>query len=223
MFISQPGPFHSLPWPGRETKCFTSSLQAQSCTGDSNISPRMGCSLQNHSSASFPAEDNIPSHSVQPSLAAGLMWASPANSRPSVTLLLKRASPSASKVLGCFGLHSPCCCCWAFCKYLRIQPLSYRHGNIISQKRDGSKDKEKTWAGLAQSLLLSSFVYDMCKGGKQRRRKDSVHLWCIIALLKANLMICSFTLCSSRDLWKSTWDRQKNTVRGDSKSVSKDN
>lgn len=155
------------------------------------------------------------------------MWASLANSRPSVTLLLKRASRSASKVLGCFGFHSHCCCCCrAFCKYLMILPLSCRHSHIISQKRDGRKDKEKTWVDLAQRLLLSSFVYNMCKEEKAEEKEGFcvfvVHAG-LAALLKANLMICSFTFCSSRDLWKSTWDRQKNTMLGDSKSLSKDN
>lgn len=169
MSISQPGPFHSLSWPGRETKGFTCSLWAHSCMADSNSSHKMGCSpLQNHNSASF--SDNISSHSAQPSLSLqGWLWALLANSRPSVTLLLKRASCSASEVLGCFGFHGRCC--WAFCKYLMIQPLSYRHGDIISQKRDGSKDKEKTWVDLAQSLLLSSFVYNMWKGEKAEEKK----------------------------------------------------
>lgn len=156
--------------------------------------------------------------SAQPH-AEGLMWTSLANSRPSVTLLLKRASCSASKVLGCFGFHDHCCCCccWAFCKYLLIQPLSYRHSDTISQKRDGSKDKEKTWVDLVQSLLLSSFVYNMCKGEKAEEKEGFwvfvVHAG-LVALLKANLMICSFTFCSSQDLWKSTWDRQKTRCKG---------
>lgn len=81
--------------------------------------------------------------------------------------------------------------------------LSYRHNDIISQKRDGSKDKEKTWVDLAQSLLLSSFVYNMCKGEKAEEKEGFcvfvVHTG-LAALLKANLIICSFTFCSSQDL-----------------------
>lgn len=84
-----------------------------------------------------------------------------------------------------------------------ILPFSCRHGDIISQKRDGSKDKEKTWVDLAQSLLLSSFVYNICKGKKTEEKEEFcvfvVHAG-LTALLKANLMICSFTFCSSRDL-----------------------
>lgn len=43
--------------------------------------------------------------------------------------------------------------------------------HTISQKHDGSKDKEKTWVDLAQSLLLSSFVYNMCKGEKAEEKE----------------------------------------------------
>lgn len=81
-----------------------------------------------------------------------------------------------------------------------ILPLSCRHGDIISQKCDGSKDKEKTLVDLAQSLLLSSFVYNMCKGEKAEEKGGfcvfAVHAG-LTALLKANFIICSFTFCSS--------------------------
>lgn len=84
-----------------------------------------------------------------------------------------------------------------------MQPLSYRHHDIIRQKCDGRKDKKKTWVDLAHSLLLSSFVYNMYEGEKAEENEGfcifAVHAG-LAALLKANLMICSFTFCSSQDL-----------------------
>lgn len=101
-----------------------------------------------------------------------------------------------------------------------VRPLSYRHHDIIRQKRGGRKDKKKTWVDLAHSLLLSSFVYNMYKGEKAEENEGffvfAVHagLKMHAALLKANLMICSFTFCSSQYLGKSTWDRQKTQCEG---------
>lgn len=86
---------------------------------------------------------------------------------------------------------------------MMIQPLSYRHCDTIRQAHDGRKDKKKTWADLAHSLLLSSFVYNMYEGEKAEENEGfcvfAVHAG-LSALLKANVVICSFTFCSSQDL-----------------------
>ena len=68
MFISQLGPFHGFSSPGRETKGFTPSLWAHSCTANSSGFHKTGCSpLQNQESTPFTEEGrSVPARGVQP-------------------------------------------------------------------------------------------------------------------------------------------------------------
>lgn len=80
---------------------------------------------------------------------------------------------------------------------LLLLPLSDKHPNIVSQKRDGRGDKKRAWVDLAHSLLLSSFVYSKYKGEKAEENEGPR---VFAALLKADLVIRTFTFCPSQDL-----------------------